>query len=110
MGDLVSRHVAPNLPDLETLYRAICAHDGIVVIGVNQGESAAKAQAFAQSLHLTFPIWLDQEQRYGRAFEALGMPTTVVINRSGTIVSGFDGALTLGQMRAAIAPAIGAKS
>jgi peroxiredoxin len=97
------------LPDLETLSRQY-ARAGVVVIGVNQGESAQKAQAFAQSLHITFPVWLDQQQRYGRAYQALGMPTTVVIDRSGSIVSGFDGALTIDQMRSALKPLVSGAS
>ena len=33
-----------------------------------------------------------------------GLPTTVIINRSGVAVKGFDGPLTYAQMKAAIAP------
>jgi peroxiredoxin len=95
------------MPDLQRVY-AQYAKDGVVVIGVNQGESAQRAAAFATALGITFPIWLDQDQRYGRAYGALGLPTTVIVGRDGTIVRGFDGALTIDQMRAAIAPLVGA--
>lgn len=97
------------MPDLQTVASQY-ARDGVVIVGVNQGESSEKAAAFAASLRISFPIWLDQEQRYGRAYQALGMPTTVIVDRNGTIVRGFDGALTIDQMRAAIAPLAGAKS
>lgn len=91
------------LPDLQRLYAADASR-GLVVIGVDQGESAARASAFANALGLRFPIWIDSEESYGRAYDALGFPTTVVIDRHGTIVRGFDGALTLDQMRAAVDP------
>jgi peroxiredoxin len=97
------------MPDLQTVAREF-ARDGVVIVGVNQGESAQRAAAFASALQITFPIWLDQDQRYGRAYQALGMPTTVIVNRNGTIARGFDGALSIGQMRAAIAPLAGMKS
>lgn len=91
------------LPDLQRLY-AQDARRGLIVIGVDQGESAERARAFAASLGLRFPIWIDADQSYGRAYDALGFPTTVIIARNGTIVRGFDGALTFQQMRDAVAP------
>jgi peroxiredoxin len=76
---------------------------GVAVVGVNQGESAQRARAFAQALHIRFPIWLDDRQQYGRAYTALGLPTTVIIGRDGAVIRGFDGPLTFEQLRAAIA-------
>jgi len=76
---------------------------GVVVVGVNQGESAQRASAFARALHIHFPIWLDDRQQYGRVYTALGLPTTVVIGRDGTVARGFDGPLTFAQLRAAVA-------
>jgi peroxiredoxin len=93
------------MPDLQT-FSAEVAKQGVVVIGVNQGESPQRAAAFAQSLGITFPIWIDDAQRYGRVYAALGLPTTVVIDRRGIVARGFDGALSLPQMRAAIAPLV----
>ena len=93
------------MPDLERLEQAYGPR-GVVVIGVNQGESADRARAFAASLGITFPIWIDDGQRYGRVYAALGLPTTVIIARDGSVVRGFDGALTLDQMRAAIDPLV----
>ena len=91
------------LPDLQRLY-AQDQSRGLVVVGVDEGESASRASAFAQSLGLRFPIWIDSDQAYGRAYDALGFPTTVVIAPDGTIVGGFDGALTFDEMRNAVEP------
>lgn len=96
------------MPDLERLETQYAAR-GVIVVGVNQGESAARAAAFATSLGITFPIWIDDQQQYGRVYAALGLPTTVVIGRDGVVVRGFDGALTLDQMRAAVAPLVSVK-
>jgi peroxiredoxin len=90
----------PDLERFESQYRS----RGVVVIGVNQGESAQRASAFASALRIHFPIWLDSDQQYGRVFTALGLPTTVVIGRDGNVVKGFDGALTIDQMHAAVDP------
>jgi thiol-disulfide isomerase/thioredoxin len=80
----------------------------VVVLSVDQGESAAAASAFAREHGVTFPILLDEQQQYGRAYAALGMPTSVVIARDGRVVKGVDGAMTIEQMRAAVAPALAA--
>jgi len=90
------------LPDLQTVAQEY-AKDGVVIVGVNQGESPQRAAAFAQSLDIHFPIWIDDAQRYGRVYAALGLPTTVVIDRLGVVARGFDGPLTIQQMRSAIA-------
>ena len=91
------------MPDLQRLseqYR----RSGLVVVGVNEGESPERARAFADSLRIKFPIWIDDQQRYGRLYAALGMPTTIVIGRDGQVVKGFDGALTFTQMQDAVGP------
>jgi peroxiredoxin len=91
------------MPDLQRLY-ARYERRGVVVVGVNEGESAQRAAAFAQSLQIRFPIWIDDQQRYGRIYAALGLPTTVVVGRDGTVVHGYDGALTYSQMQSAVEP------
>jgi peroxiredoxin len=93
------------MPDLQTVSREF-AKDGVIVIGVNQGESAGRAAAFARSLDIAFPIWIDDAQRYGRVYAALGLPTTVVIDRHGVVERGFDGPLTIQQMRSTLAAAV----
>jgi len=91
------------LPDLRRLYDTYRARN-VVVVAVNEGESAERAGEFARALRVDFPILLDENQSYGRVYAALGLPTTVIINPAGTIVRGFDGALTFDQMKAAVAP------
>lgn len=93
------------MPDLQRLADADAGR-GLTVVGVNEGESPERARAFAGSLGIRFPIWVDASQRYGRALGALGLPTTVIVDRRGTVIRGFDGALTLDQMRSAVTEAL----
>ena len=93
------------LPDLQRLSEAYGPR-GLVVVGVNQGESPERARDFARSLGLKFPIWIDSEQAYGRVYTALGLPTTVVVGRDGIVSGGYDGELTYAQMQAAVAPSL----
>lgn len=96
------REEMPDLQRLAERYRA----RGIAVVGVNEGESVERARAFAASLQIRFPIWIDSTERYGRVYGALGLPTTVILNRRGVVIRGFDGPLTFDQMEAAAAAAL----
>ena len=94
-------------PALERLYEEN-RNKGLVVLGIDQGESAEAAGSFAREMKLTYPILLDEDQRYGRAYAAVGLPTSLVVDRTGHIVRGIDGELTLAQMHEAVAPALNA--
>ncbi len=93
------------MPDLQRLADSGIGRD-VAIVGVNEGESPQRAREFAQSLQIRFPIWIDSSQRYGRTYTALGLPTTVIVDRRGIVVRGVDGALTYDQMRAAVAAAM----
>jgi thiol-disulfide isomerase/thioredoxin len=95
-------------PALEQLYQENRSR-GLVVLGIDQGESAEAASAFARELHLAYPILLDEGQQYGRAYAAVGLPTSIVVDRTGHIVRGIDGEMTLAQMRDAIVPVLRAQ-
>ena len=95
-------------PALEKLYEEERPH-GLVVLGIDQGESATAASAFVREMHLTYPILLDEHQRYGAAYSAIGLPTTVVVDRNGKIVIGHDGEWALADFRKAVAPALRAQ-
>lgn len=94
------------MPDLQHLYQAYEARN-VVVLGVDQGESAQTVAAFARSLGIHYPLLLDQQQQYGRVYAALGLPTTIVVNPQGVVVRGFDGPLSYPQMVAAVTPLLG---
>jgi len=96
------------MPDLQRLSNAYRGR-GLAIVGVNEGESPERARAFADALHIAFPIWIDDQQQYGRVYTALGMPTTIVIGRDGTVVRGFDGALSYPQMHAAVSDLMAAR-
>ena len=50
------------MPDLQRLYQTYRTRN-LVVLGVDQGESAERVAAFAQSLDIHYPILLDQQQQ-----------------------------------------------
>jgi thiol-disulfide isomerase/thioredoxin len=92
------------MPALERFARENAGQ--VVVLGVDQGEAATVAAAYARERGVTFPILVDEQQQYGRAYEGIGLPTSVIVGRNGRIVKGIDGAMTIEQMRSAVAPAL----
>ncbi len=96
------------MPALEQLYRAERAQ-GLVVLGIDQGESAATAGAFARAHGVTFPILVDADQQYASSYVSIGLPTSVIVGRNGHVVRGIDGAQTLAEFRTAVGPLLAAK-
>jgi peroxiredoxin len=96
------------MPALETLYLRDRAR-GLVILGIDQGESAATAGAFARAHGVTFPILVDADQQYASSYVSVGLPTTVIVGRNGHVVRGIDGAQTLAQFEAVVEPLLAAK-
>jgi peroxiredoxin len=96
------------MPALEQLYREERGR-GLVILGIDQGESASTAAAFAHAHGVTFPILVDGDQQYASSYVSIGLPTSVIVGRNGHVVRGIDGAQTLAQFRAAVAPLLAAK-
>jgi peroxiredoxin len=96
------------MPALETLYRSERSR-GLVVLGIDQGESVSTAGAFAKAHGVTFPILVDADQQYASSYVSVGLPTTVIVGRDGRVIKGIDGAQTLPQFRALVGPLLAAK-
>ncbi len=95
-------------PALQRLYETERAK-GLVVLGIDQGESSSAAAAFSKEMKLTYPILLDEDQQYGRAYAAVGLPTSLLVDARGRIVRGIDGELSLAQMHEAVDPLLRAQ-
>jgi cytochrome c-type biogenesis protein len=59
-----------------------------------------QGQALLHELQITYPAGTTFDARIVRAYQIVGMPTTVFIATDGTIVRRHTGLLTLAQMRA----------
>jgi peroxiredoxin len=81
------------MPDLE---RAFLAHqeNDLVILAINQGESAAVVQAFFyDELGLSFTPLLDTEVEVSNLFSAFNLPTTIFIAADGTVTAIHRGLL-----------------
>jgi thiol-disulfide isomerase/thioredoxin len=74
----------------------------IVVIGVDELESASKVQQFAQQYKVTYPLGLDQSGAIGGDYGLIGLPLHVFIAPNGTIVEYKVGEMAEAQVQAAL--------
>ncbi len=84
------------MPELQRAYDQFSAN-GLVVLGVNQGEPVAIVNDFMAQLQLSFPVVLDQQLQVSRLYQVNSLPTTLFIDRNGMIQD-----LVIGQMNEAI--------
>jgi peroxiredoxin len=68
-----------------------------VVVGINTGEQEADrapiARAFRDKHGLTYPLWLDTDDKTMEHYGGEGFPTNAVVDREGNLryaQSGFD--------------------
>jgi peroxiredoxin len=67
---------------------------GFTVLAVNVEDDWPEAAEFAQQYGLPFPVLLDKEGRLSRAWRLRGLPSTIFIDRSGTVAVVHLGPLT----------------
>ncbi len=81
------------MPSLQTLSKALAPLD-IAVLPLSSDRGGAETvQAWYQAHDITaLPVLLDPKGALARAFNARGIPTTVVINQNGQAVARLEGA------------------
>jgi cytochrome c biogenesis protein CcmG/thiol:disulfide interchange protein DsbE len=73
------------MPALQALYNKY-VDDGFVIIAINDGDPAPEVAQFVKDYQLTFPVWLDPTYiATEQAFKTLNLPSSFVIDRSGTV-------------------------
>lgn len=83
---------------------------GLMILGVNLTESddLDLVGPYREELGLTFPILLDQESRVsGDLYRILGLPSSVFIDRRGTVREIYIGALPLGELESKVRSIMG---
>ncbi|MFC4767002.1 thiol-disulfide oxidoreductase ResA [Effusibacillus consociatus] len=83
------------MPDLQQAYQN-WKDKGVVVLGVNIGESKVTAKAFADRLGITFPIVLDSDRNVTLNLYKIGpIPTSFFIDKKGNIQQVYTGPMSL---------------
>jgi peroxiredoxin len=72
------------MPHLEALYRRY-GDLGFTLLGVNVEEDSSGADAFLAETPVSFPILFDPENQVSALYDVIAMPSTVLIDRAGTL-------------------------
>ena len=80
--------------------------DGFTVIAVEAGDKYDQVLAFAQSLDLTFPVWLDPNGASLKAINNGSLPNSYVIDRSGSVRLAWTGEISLTMLEKYVTPII----
>jgi peroxiredoxin len=80
----------------------------IVAVNLDATDVPAEIDAKIEKHNLHVALWRDRRNDFKRAFSALGVPTTVLLDADGTIVATFPGAADFdGEVADAIALLLG---
>jgi len=80
------------MPSMETLYKRF-QNQGLEILAVDLGETAATVQQFIRNYNYTFPILLDLNTQAGSLYGVEAIPTSFIIDRSGKIISRIVGSI-----------------
>lgn len=73
------------MPALQAYYEKY-QKDGFTIIAINDGDPTEDVVQFVKDFELTFPVWLDPTYiATEQAFKTLGLPSSYVIDRGGTV-------------------------
>jgi len=93
------------MPTLKKFHDAHSA-EGFTIIAVEAGDGKDEVLQFANSLNLTFPIWLDPDGAALNAFKNGNLPNSYVIDRSGTVRYAWTGEISLAMLEKYVTPLI----
>ena len=67
------------------------ARQGFILIGIEAGDTIEEVASFVSEHQLTFPIWLDPNEKSLAAFHNDSLPSSYVIDHDGTVVLAWTG-------------------
>lgn len=82
------------MPALQEMSETL-KNQGVLVLGVNNGELDVTVQAFVKQYGLTFPILLDKRLDISKAYQVVNLPTTYFIKHDGTLAMRVIGPLNV---------------
>jgi len=91
------------MPELEAYYRKH-KDDAFVLVGVNSGDQREDVVDFIRDYGLSFPVWLDPTGMALHVFKNNALPSSYVIDKSGTVRMVWMGAVSLEALEAYVTP------
>ena len=84
------------MPALERLARSMSPR--LTVVAIDQGEDSQVVNAYVKQFNVSFPVYLDRDQRVGTTLHLVGLPSSFFVDRSGVVRDAVDGEMTYQMM------------
>jgi peroxiredoxin len=91
------------MPELNAYYEAH-KDKGFVLVGISSGDTKSQIEDFIQEYGLSFPMWQDPTSASLRAFRMDYLPSSFVIDPSGTVRLAWTGAVSLETLEKHVTP------
>ena len=91
------------MPTLESYYEEH-AGNGLMIIGIEAGESKSAVTQFAKDYGLKFQLWLDPDNASLSVFRNENLPNSYVIDRGGTIRYAWTGEISRSMLEKYVTP------
>ena len=88
------------MPAIESVHQAL--GDRVTFVGMDVRDSVSGGQEFVKRTGVTYTIGRDPSGDIFTSFDALNLPTTVLINEKGVVVATHTGALTVASLRSLV--------
>ncbi|MDT3428076.1 peroxiredoxin [Paenibacillus forsythiae] len=82
------------MPELDEASSILMKKGEVVLLAVNTGEAPETVKQYMKDNAYSLPVLLDPDSSLFKKYGLRGYPTTVVINRDGTVYGGVEGAIT----------------
>ena len=93
------------MPAFEAVHREL--HPQVAFLGLNVGDEPAAAHALVERTGVTYPLATDPDSTIFQSFGGIGMPTTVLVDADGIIVTMIGSRLRAQDLRSLIAEHLG---
>lgn len=92
---------APCVDEMPALQSLQDRHEGVlIVVGINQRETADQVRPFAQQHGIRFPLLLNTQDSVSADYQVIGLPQSVLINPAGEFAYRAFGVVNIGEIEA----------
>ena len=91
------------MPTLQAYYNKHRNQD-FTLVAIESGDPPGQVAEFTEQLNLTFPIWIDQEMKAIQVFRNQALPSSYLIDKSGTVILAWSGAINQDNLEKYITP------
>jgi peroxiredoxin len=79
-------HCRQEFPELEGAYQDL-KEQGLVIVGINSGQTFDHVIGIQQEFNLTFPMLVDESAGVAEKYKVSGLPSSIFIDDSGNIIA-----------------------